>query len=286
MLALAAPAAAAAKGPPRGFYGLVPQGGLSASDYSRLAGAKVGTLRVEFSWASVQGGNGACNADGSGSCNWGGIDGLVYAAATAGVRVFPTFYGSPQFISKHHNNAPTKGSDLKNWRQFVAAAVARYGRNGTLLASRGPLRQAPQERPDHRLADLERAELEASSGTGIRSRGRTESSSRRRRRRSQRADRKADIVLAGMYGYAKQPAGQFPRELYRVKGIERYFDSLAIHPYSPTVAGIKKQVHQARSAARRGGRPQGADPDHRDGLGLEQRHRTRSRRARRARRSC
>ena len=66
-------------------------------------------------------------------------------------------------------------------------------------------------------------------------------------------DRRAEIVTGGMFGYAKLPLVSYLKQLYRVKRIERSFDAIAIHPYSPTVAGIRKQVRSALRTARRSG---------------------------------
>ena len=46
---------------------------------------------------------------------------------------------------------------------------------------------------------------------------------------------------------------KFLRSLYRVKGIERHFDALAIHPYGPDLDRVKFQVDWALDEMRRAG---------------------------------
>ena len=285
-LALILPAGASAAKPPRDFYGVVPQGGLTANDYAMLGGANVGTLRVEFDWAAVQNGSGKCQADG-GACNWGSTDALVANAAAHGIRIFPTLYGVPRFVSKHHNDAPTKGKDLKRWRSFVAAAARRYGPNGVFWQGGGPPPEPPPPEPPPPEPPPPEPDpgggggyVGENGGLGHRAAGgvfpitdwqiwNEQNSKQFWRGKSQpkaygkllkasateiRAqDSNATIVVGGMYGFAKQTLESFMKELYRVKKIERSFDAIAIHPYSPTVLGLKKQISIARRTAKKSG---------------------------------
>ena len=65
-----------------------------------------------------------------------------------------------------------------------------------------------------------------------------------------KADPKADVVLGGVWGpeSAKSvlPIEPYLKELYRVKGIERSFDSIAIHPYGVDTAASLAQLEAAR----------------------------------------
>jgi hypothetical protein len=250
-VALMLPSAAGAKKVPRGFYGVVPQGGLGGADYQRLAGAKVGTMRVEFNWPAIQPSPGNCTKDG-GACNWGAIDDLAGNLAAAGVRLRPVLYGSPPFVSKHHNKAPTGGKDLKKWRAFVRAAVGRYGRGGTYWRQYDPYVGARKSKPvrDWQFWNEPNSKQFWHGRPKPRRYGRLLKASSKQVRKK---DRKADVALAGMYGFAKQPLVSYLRELYRVKKIERAFKAIAIHPYSRNIGGIKKQIRSARRAARRAG---------------------------------
>jgi len=252
VIALLAPSPAGAAKGPRDFYGVVPQGGLRASDFERLGNARVSAIRVEFDWAAVQGGRGQCRADGSGPCNWAGIDSLVANAAAAGIRIFPTLYGAPRFVNKHHNDAPAGGKDLAGWRDFVAAAAGRYGRGGVFWRGGRGYGTGGPEKPitDWQIWNEPNSKQFWHGRPQPRRYGRMVRTSAEAIRNH---DPNAEIVLAGMFGFAKRPLASFLRELYKMKRIERSFDALAIHPYSPKIAGIKRQIGIARGAARRAG---------------------------------
>ena len=70
-------------------------------------------------------------------------------------------------------------------------------------------------------------------------------------------DPQADVILGGTWGpeSAKSvlPITPYLKELYKVKGIERSFDSLAMHPYAANAGASLAQLTAARAAARRAG---------------------------------
>src|SRR5690606_30786202 len=49
------------------------------------------------------------------------------------------------------------------------------------------------------------------------------------------------------------PIDRFLRRLYRVPGIKRRFDAIAVHPYSSNVDGVLRQIRAARAAVRGAG---------------------------------
>jgi hypothetical protein len=73
-------------------------------------------------------------------------------------------------------------------------------------------------------------------------------------------DPKAEVMLGGMWGPESLKRGKkkppvttfidYMKRLYRVRGIKRRFDSLAIHPYSSNVSGMLAQMREARRVAR------------------------------------
>ncbi len=73
-----------------------------------------------------------------------------------------------------------------------------------------------------------------------------------------KVDPRADIVLGGMWGpdNAKKvvdPIASYLKRLYAVRHSERFFDSIAIHPYSANVPGALAQLETARRVADRAG---------------------------------
>lgn len=249
LVALGPTASSAAK-TPKDFYGVIPQAELTASDYANMAEGRVGTTRTSFNWASVQSVRGKCQSKAqSGVCYWGGLDGYVANAAYAGVRVLPILSGTPAFVSKRKpNKPPLKKSDLKMWRAFVQAAAERYGRGGHFWRQAyGPPRtpitswqvwNEPNSRQfwAGRPSGRRYAKLVKASATSLR-----------------KGDRKAEIVLGGMFGDALVPLPAFLRQLYSVRGIERSFDEIAIHPYASRIGELRRRVLEARRAAGRAG---------------------------------
>ena len=73
-------------------------------------------------------------------------------------------------------------------------------------------------------------------------------------------DPKAEVMLGGMWGPQSLKKGKkkppvttfidYMKRLYRVRGIKKRFDSLAIHPYSSNVSGMIKQMREARRVAK------------------------------------
>jgi Glycosyl hydrolase catalytic core len=248
--------------PPPEFFGVSPQGPMAAEDFERLRDAGAGTVRILFGWGSIQRSAGECRPESqTGVCDWTETDEVVGNAAAHGVRVMPVIAGARGF---HHEDGvaleppdgrpPIEGDDLKAWKEFLAAAAARYGPGGTFweafreITGGGdaiPIRTWqiwneqngkaywPPE-PDAK----EYAALLSESSEAIRE-----------------ADPDAEIVLGGLFGTAAVNSTTYLEELYEVEGIEEAFDAIAIHPYSPDVEGIRMQAEWALDAARAAGDP-------------------------------
>ena len=70
----------------------------------------------------------------------------------------------------------------------------------------------------------------------------------------------AEVMLGGMWGPQSLKQGEnkpavmtyvdYMKRLYAVRGIKRFFDSLAIHPYSANIRGLIVQLRQVRELAR------------------------------------
>ncbi len=243
---------------PDEFYGITPQTELDSADFERMAEAGVGTVRVALNWNAIQHQPGECRSDFEESaCNWSAIDELIGGAASHGVRVMPILGGARGFGGDEPppeeariEHPPTAGADFEDWKDFVAAAVDRYGAGGafwTLVDEYGgeplPVRvwqiwnepNAEQYWPPE-PNPAEYATLVDGASEAIRS-----------------ADPKAEIVLAGLFGTSALESPEFLRELYAVEGLEDGFDSIAIHPYSPNLHGIEVQVEWAREVAEAAG---------------------------------
>src|SRR3954463_16231698 len=115
---------AAAKGP-QDFFGIVQGGAFTPSDYAKLGKSGTGTVRFGLFWYAVQPTRG-------GSFNWGAVDAKVGELAARGIRSFPTISGSPSWVTKRAKSPPINSKQTRQaWRNFLSAAVKRYGQGGT-----------------------------------------------------------------------------------------------------------------------------------------------------------
>ena len=239
LLALAASAAARPPSePPRGFFGVVPQGPLGAADFARMRGV-VGTLRVPVYWPEVE--------PRAGEFDFGGLDATVTAAAEAGVRVLPFVYGTPSWLASEPTRPPLSAAGRRAWAGFLRALVGRYGRGGTLwqgAPARLPIRMwQVWNEPNFLLFWRPRpspagyARLLAVSARAIRA-----------------VDPRALVVAAGV---APVEGGMLPwvylRRLLAIRGVGRSVDVVAVHPYAYRLADVAYQVRLARRAMARAG---------------------------------
>ena len=253
---------------PREFFGVVPALTPDAGDYARMKAMGVGTMRGLMSWPVLE--------PSPGNYDWTYFDQWVSRAAQQGIRVFPTIYGTPSWANFFDGRGncgagcpPRSSAGLSAFAEFVRAAVKRYGPNGEfwtpsegqcglppLCPDQGPAcgcatplpirswqiwneQNSPKYfHPQPNAADY--AKLLAAAADPIRS-----------------VDPAAEIVIGGMWGPldtdAVTPTPRYLKKLYAVPGVEATFDAIAVHPYSPTLAGVKDQMMRARSAVRAAG---------------------------------
>jgi hypothetical protein len=225
--------------PPAGFFGVVPQGALASRDFARMEGV-VGTLRVPVYWFQVE--------SRRGEYDFASVDELIGQAADRGVRVLPSIYGSPQWLTGDPARPPQRTARGRvAWAAFLRTLVRRYGPGGIFWEGR--VRRMPIRRwqlwnePNFLLfwkprpSPLGYAQLLRIGAAAIRA-----------------EDRGARIVTAGV---APVEAGMLPwrylLKLYRVPGIRRWFDLVALHPYSSSLRGLEYEVRQTRQVMARAG---------------------------------
>ncbi len=242
-------AAPAQAGAPKTFYGVVPQTAPTAADYVRLSQGNIGTLRIGIFWSAVDG------AAPAGGYDFSSIDPIVARAAMNGIEAVPYLYGTPRWVAEGLDGyncgeacgtyAPRSHAALAAWADFVHAAVARYGNNGTLWSQypsvpKRPIRAwqlwneqnssdffAPQANPKAYAPML------AAGAPAVKS-----------------ADPAGQVVLGGMpqlNGVAGVvPGTKYLRKLYKVKGIKSKFDGVGVHPYTVKAKGVVGQVQAFR----------------------------------------
>lgn len=255
--AMAAPASASAE-VPRSFWGVVPINALTTSEIDRMGNGQVGTMRLLTLWPSIE--------PKPESYDWSYTDFVVANAARNGIEMLPFVYGTPGWVKGvdcHGLNSdlcqrvpPIGSKQAKDqWRDFLADIVGRYGPQGTFWSDTSdaydppyvPITQwqiwnEPSSQTYYRPTPKPKgyATLVKMSHDAI-----TE------------VDPEAEIVLAGLFpapeGGAKFRLAPYLRSFYSVRGIGKYFDSAALHPYARTVNGLKGQISNVRRQMRRGG---------------------------------
>jgi hypothetical protein len=260
LLATAAVALAASGGAqaraPDGFVGTVlPFGSrcaaleqsdncLSDQDLSRMQEAHVRVVRWGLRWSRIQPLRLV-------PPNWRATDAVIGSLASRGIRVLPVLTGSPRWAARTPETPPLDSPTARDgWRQFVAAAVRRYGPGGEYWASRyghqfpgRPIRPIttwqvwneqnlektfpPRPWPP-RYARLLRIADQAISAQ----------------------DPDAKTLLGGMPGFVEPRAWEYLDRLYRQPGVKHRFDAVALHAYAPDVRNVMVQIKRVRRVMR------------------------------------
>lgn len=239
VLALAPPATA--KPISRSFFGVVPQGPLSARDLDRMEGV-VGTLRIPMYWFELE--------PAPGRHRFERYDALLGAAADRDIRVVPFVYGTPPWINPNPARPPLATARARRaWASFLRLLVTRYGRGGEFWkdrATRLPVRSWQiWNEPNFKLFWHPRpsprgyARMLRISARAIRG-----------------EDPRATIVTGGV---APVGGGFLPwvflRRLYRVPEAQRSFDVVAVHPYASNLRRMEAQMRDARTIMDAAGDP-------------------------------
>jgi polysaccharide biosynthesis protein PslG len=239
-----------------GFFGVTPAPQLPTNqDLQRMGRAKMGTVRLMFNWGELQPTQG-------GPYNFGELDRVVSRAAREGITVLPFFYGTPVW-ARDCSRVPAFYCDRvsplvtpqgrQGWVNFLAAVVARYGTRGTLWFNPGicvPVVEICVNgvNPPYRPITRWQIWSEPNSPKFFRPKV---SPKKYRALLSlsvltiRAADPGAKIILGGLFGIPPKPGmsmGKFLDELYRLKGVKRLFDTVALHPYARNIKGIRSQL--------------------------------------------
>ena len=232
---------------PRGFFGVMGATDPDQSEIARMGAGKVGTLRISLSWGAVQSSPGA-------AYDWGHYDAIVGAAAQQGIRVLFTVYGSPAWVAPKANYPPS-GASVTPFRDFVFAAVQRYGTNGTFWSGNPGIPRIPvtywqlwneMNSPSFwfdRVDPREYTQLLKVFNGAVKS-----------------ADRRSQVVVGGLFRTPQLPGSIFLKRylsgIYKAKG-KRYFDAVSVHPYANRPKDALKAVQLTRKIMDRFKDPKG-----------------------------
>lgn len=251
-LALTLAAAGSAQAVPKSFFGVMPQTALHGPDIDRMGEANVGTLRFGIDWKTAD------PTATPGNYDFGATDGIVGALARANIKPLPIIANTPEWVSdlegascntKCQIYAPQTSAGLAAFKEFTAALAARYGPTGSFWAENPSIPVKPitvwqiwneqnsdafyKPKPNPKAY----GKLLVAGHDGITS-----------------VDSTAEIILGGMFrspGGGRKPsifAEAFLAKLYDIKGIKRYFDGVAIHPYAASMTKVIAQVDLIREA--------------------------------------
>ena len=250
-LTLAVPADAGA-GIGKYRVGIVTGPPVGSGDYDRMGNAKVRHARITFSWEVIEtkppnGSNGCAGAEYGGFQRY---DLQVLGASRKRIKILPTIFGSPDYVDKRGRWMPStrNARDINAYKCFLRELVRRYGRGSQLVRQKNarPITEwqlwnepsLPIYNRNNKPNPKEYARFVKISSSEI-----------------NRIDRKATVVLAGMPERTKggMPLKKFLKRFYRVKGIKKKFDVLALHPYAANARGVKGALVRLRKLLRRVG---------------------------------
>lgn len=239
-VALAAAPASAAKID----YGIAPNTiPLNANDLTRMNQGNVDFVRLPFDWGTIQAAAGDCTPTG-GACNWTAMDAQVAALDAVGIEVLPNINQSAPFVNSNVFKPPT--NNIPAWEDFVGALAQRYGPGGP-AALQNPITKFQIWNEPGSNGDFEPKPNATKYGKILKAAGDT----------IHGVNKKADVYVGGLFpdtGPKGIPADKFLKDLYKVKKIEKSFDVVAIHPYSPDPKkGVYEQVNSARKAMDKAG---------------------------------
>lgn len=254
---------------PAKFFGVVPQSALSQEQFNTLKKGHVKSMRVAIGWADVE--------PKRGTMEWDSVDPLVERAAQSGIEVLPFFIGAPTWAvpnaavpgvhgAKAPARLPTAGASATAWKNFLKAAVARYGSGGTFWTEHPLVPQVPIKawqiwnEPNFKYFvakpnPAEYGKLVKISSAAIKS-----------------VDPTAQLILAGLFA---KPAGArhlnangkivfrtspnyygayFLEQMYKANpGIKSRFQGVALHPYVARYRQLPPEIEEVRKVLAKAG---------------------------------
>lgn len=235
---------------PREFFGIVPQTALTAEDTNRMRHGGVDVIRVPVVWGEIQ-------PTPTSGYHWGELDRTVATAARSRIAILPFLYSTPRWLARRRTVLPVASARQRRaWAAFLRAAVERYGRGGQFW--REHWRGSGDFVPPHPVRAWQIwNEENFFYFTTPASPGRYARLLKISRRPIKGADRRADIVIGGLFGNPKErppramDAADFLHRLYASRGVKRSFDGVALHPYAADVLELRRLTEGLRRVIRR-----------------------------------
>jgi putative glycosyl hydrolase len=237
-----APAAWAAR---TEFFGIAQGPSLDATDRQGMQAARIQTDRLLLTWRVVE--------PSRNTYRWATTDLTVGGLASRGIRSVPFVWGSPSWVGTGNIARPPldDSADKQAWKDFLAAAVSRYGPGGSYWANGGKYDQqfgasaTPQPIQSWQIwnePNLKRYFAPSPSA------GKYAELLRISRNAIKSADPQAQIVLAGLFTDGDVKASTFLNNLYAVSGAKANFDAAALHPYGCNLDQTRDGIVKFRDA--------------------------------------
>jgi hypothetical protein len=232
---------------PAGFFGIVPQTGLTAEDVDYMRAGGIETIRWPLFWSDVQ-------PTRNGAYDWAGFDEAVELAARGGLQILPVIAGPPRWATGRATTMPIDSASQRSaWVAFLKAAVKRYGPGGEFWReheTEGINYEPPIPNPvpirswqiwneanffyfAFPVSPQRYARLLTISSRAIKS-----------------VEPRAKVILSGLFGRPNargvrgMPAATFLERLYEVPGLKSRFDGIALHPYAANAGILEKIVEE------------------------------------------
>jgi glycosyl hydrolase family 42 (putative beta-galactosidase) len=239
--------------PPKGFFGIVPQTGVTPEDAAYMKAGGIESIRLSLQWAGVQ-------PKPNGPYNWSGFDQALETATNAGLKVLPSIGSPPRWAVRKETTMPVASAkQRRGWTAFLRAAVARYGPGGEFWDLQGgvgvnyepaianpiPIREWQIWNESnffyfaYPVSTSTYAKLVRISSQAIKS-----------------VDPRAKVILAGLFaeptakGRKGMPATTYLQRLYDIPGFKSRFDGIDLHPYAVDSEELERMTEEFTAVAR------------------------------------
>jgi len=243
--------AGVAQAAPRSFFGIVPQAVISEEDAEYMRAAHIGSIRLPIGWDSIQ-------PSPRGPWDWSGTDSEIAKAVNQGLNVLPFLAGIPHWAGHRGTRLPIDRPRVRRgWMRFVRGVVERYGPRGRFWREHPPGVTAEDGIRLNRWKPIRAWQIWNEANFFYFAFPVSPARYARLLKISSRAVKAADprarVILSGLFGEPDQggrygmDADVFLERLYRVRGIRRFFDGVALHPYAFHVRDLVRMVENMRA---------------------------------------
>jgi hypothetical protein len=227
---------------PQGWLGVVADGPMTPvtpardAEFDRMAANGVESVRAAFYWPSAQ-------PSESAPPDLTHYDALVLAAARRHIPVLPIVTGTPGWAGRHKGDETSPPRDPARYAALLTTLIARYGPQGSLWAEHPDVAPVPiRAWQVWNEPNLTRYWTPPARQAFARSYVKLLKPAYRA---VKRADPGAKVILAGL----PNESWIALRKIYKAGG-RRFFDAVALHPYTGKPRNVIKLVEFARREMR------------------------------------